>query len=124
MLDGYTKTVYETYSAYTYYHVNWGWDNGSYNGYYTLTDLTPGEENYNYLQEAIVDIKHPNATYSTPPQPSTITAECSGSFCMGETYEFSVSPIDLIPKMMAGTQVLLQTTRLMITFPFRRNLIF
>ncbi|GHT32178.1 hypothetical protein FACS189434_03340 [Bacteroidia bacterium] len=38
------------------FHINWGWV-GSYNGYYRLNDLTPGNDhNYNSYQKLIVGI--------------------------------------------------------------------
>ncbi len=94
VLDGYIKTIYEEYSLYTYYHVNWG-ANGNYNGYFALNDLTPASENYNYHQGAVVNVSHPDAVYSTPSQPSIITAACSGPYCTSNSYEFSISEIDL-----------------------------
>jgi hypothetical protein len=35
------------------FHLNWGYS-GSYNGYYSLTNLTPGATNYNSNQEAVI----------------------------------------------------------------------
>lgn len=46
VLDGYTSSNF---------HVNWGW-NGYYNGYYTLTALNPGTDNFSSGQAAVVGI--------------------------------------------------------------------
>ncbi|MGD9581550.1 MAG: hypothetical protein AB7V50_09265, partial [Vampirovibrionia bacterium] len=35
------------------FHFNWGWS-GSYNGYYTLSSLTPGSSNYTLNQAAVI----------------------------------------------------------------------
>lgn len=56
--------VVDGYNAEGYYHINWGW-NGSSNGYYLLTDLTPrdkqgigGSSNgYAFMQNAIIGIQ-------------------------------------------------------------------
>ncbi len=47
-IDGYKDT--------NYFHVNWGWG-GSYNGYFFLHDLTPGNHDYNDDHGAIVGIE-------------------------------------------------------------------
>lgn len=38
------------------FHINWGWS-GAYNGYFSLTSLTPGGHNYSYGQGAVLNIK-------------------------------------------------------------------
>lgn len=56
--------VVDGYNAEGYFHVNWGW-NGSSNGYYLLTDLTPKDKQgaggsaggYAFMQNAIVGIQ-------------------------------------------------------------------
>lgn len=56
--------VVDGYNSDGYFHVNWGW-NGSSNGYYLLTDLTPkdkqgigGSNNgYAFMQNAIIGIQ-------------------------------------------------------------------
>ena len=45
------------------FHFNWGWD-GSYDGYFTLDDLTPGTRDYTNNQAAVLGIE-PNP-YSGP----------------------------------------------------------
>lgn len=55
--------VIDGYNADGYFHVNWGW-NGSSNGYYLLTDLTPKDKQgiggsnagYAFMQNAIIGI--------------------------------------------------------------------
>lgn len=46
VLDGYQVSDF---------HINWGW-NGSYNGYYALTALNPGSENFTSDQSAVIGI--------------------------------------------------------------------
>lgn len=56
--------VIDGYNADGYFHVNWGW-NGSSNGYYLLTDLTPKDKQgiggsnagYAFMQNAIIGIE-------------------------------------------------------------------
>jgi len=38
------------------YHFNWGWD-GSYNGYYSLDAINPGNQHFNNNQSAVIGIK-------------------------------------------------------------------
>lgn len=38
------------------YYINWGW-NGDENGYFTLTNLEPSDNDYNYQQNAILSLK-------------------------------------------------------------------
>jgi hypothetical protein len=63
-LDGYQGT--------NYFHFNWGWS-GSFNGYYYLTNLNPGGDNFTNGQGAIVDL-YPDSTLYTYPY-----------YCQGET---------------------------------------
>lgn len=48
ILDGWQNT--------NHYHFNWGWD-GYYNGYYYLTALNPGGNNFTNSQEAVIGIQ-------------------------------------------------------------------
>jgi hypothetical protein len=57
--------VCDGYQGTNYFHFNWGWS-GSYDGYFYLHSLTPGYNNFNYGQQAIVSIKKPVVAY--PPQ--------------------------------------------------------
>ncbi len=41
-----------------FFHLNWGWS-GSYNGYFLITDLTPGKYNFTENHEAIINIRPP-----------------------------------------------------------------
>ena len=51
------------YQGDNYFHCNWGWG-GSYNGYYTLSNLSPysEESNFSYSQGAIFNL-YPNLIY-------------------------------------------------------------
>jgi hypothetical protein len=48
--------VCDGYSGTNYFHFNWGW-NGWYDGYFYLSDLTPGDREYNSYQGAIFGIE-------------------------------------------------------------------
>ena len=48
VIDGYQASD-------TTFHVNWGWG-GSYNGWFRLDDLTPGSNNFNTGQQAIINL--------------------------------------------------------------------
>lgn len=44
-------------NGYLFFHMNWGWRNGSYNGFFGYNDFTPGEDgSYNYKSEVVVGI--------------------------------------------------------------------
>ena len=71
------------------FHFNWGWS-GSYNGFFSINSLTPGNHYFNSLQGAIINIV-PNSTGPTytinasvnPSNSGTITG--TGSFINGQT---------------------------------------
>ena len=48
--------VCDGYDDQNYFHFNWGWS-GSYNGYYILTDLTPGPYTFNSSQGMVINIQ-------------------------------------------------------------------
>ena len=57
--DGYDSDNYGD----LYFHFNWGWS-GSYNGYFSIDDMTPGgsgagggNHNYSFLQDAVIGVK-------------------------------------------------------------------
>ncbi|MCD4820236.1 MAG: C10 family peptidase [Candidatus Cloacimonetes bacterium] len=62
--------VFDGFQNNFHFHVNWGWS-GSYDGYFYISDLTPGYYNFNYYQQAIVNIRPPLTAY--PPQNLTAT---------------------------------------------------
>ncbi len=68
ILDGYIDS--------THYHINWGWG-GSYDGYFSIDDLTVGSSDFTLLHEVII-----NATPVSPTnnciQSKTITS-CEGT---------------------------------------------
>jgi hypothetical protein len=43
------------FNAQNYFHLNWGWS-GQYNGYYSLSALNPGGYQFNYNQQAVINI--------------------------------------------------------------------
>ena len=47
--------ICDGYTVDDYFHFNFGWS-GSYNGYFTLDDITPGSYNFNYTQGGIFNI--------------------------------------------------------------------
>ncbi len=48
--------VLDGYQGSDHYHMNWGWY-GNYDGYYYLTDLTPGDHNFGTSEMAVIKIK-------------------------------------------------------------------
>ncbi|MDD4847567.1 MAG: C10 family peptidase [Bacteroidales bacterium] len=48
--------ICDGYDASDYFHFNWGWS-GSYNGYFALTVLNPGEHDFSEEQTAIIHIE-------------------------------------------------------------------
>ncbi len=54
--------VFDGYNDSTHYHINWGWG-GSYDGFFTISNLSPGGSNFRLAHEVII-----NATpkYETP----------------------------------------------------------
>ena len=47
--------ICDGYDDQDYFHFNWGWS-GSNNGYFLLSDLTPGNHNYNNSHGAVVNV--------------------------------------------------------------------
>jgi len=47
--------ICDGYDLSDYFHFNWGW-NGSYDGWFTLNDLTPDNHNYTTSQDALFNI--------------------------------------------------------------------
>lgn len=60
--DGGHAFVCDGYDDSDMFHFNWGWS-GYENGYFALTDLTPGSNNFNSSQAAVFDI-YPATTYA------------------------------------------------------------
>ncbi|MBW6490808.1 MAG: C10 family peptidase [Lentimicrobium sp.] len=58
--------VCDGYAPDNFYHFNWGWSS-SYDGYFLLSALTPGGNNFNFAQEVIKDI-YPDTTLYNYPQ--------------------------------------------------------
>jgi len=57
--------VCDGYQGTSYFHFNWGW-NGSYDGYFYISSLTPGGDNFNSYQGAVLDI-HPKNNLPAAP---------------------------------------------------------
>ncbi|MCF7912801.1 MAG: C10 family peptidase [Candidatus Cloacimonetes bacterium] len=80
-IDGYQGT--------SYFHLNWGWS-GSYNGYFYLSDMTPGSHNYNSEQAAIFYLEpglQPEITVTSP--------DGGESFAQGETVSITWDSQDI-----------------------------
>lgn len=92
VLDGYAKMITEYCTYFASFHINWGWG-GSYNGYFYLSDLTPGNNNFNYYQAAVVDITPPNLTYNPPPQPYYISEPACYPHCRLVEVEYFVPTV-------------------------------
>ena len=50
----------------TWFHINWGWG-GSFNGWFSLSDLTPGNEDFNGSQDAVIGIEPDVRPANYPP---------------------------------------------------------
>jgi hypothetical protein len=61
--------VCDGYDEQNYFHFNWGWG-GSNNGYFQMSNLTPGNHNYSYYQGAIINlfVDRPMIKTATTPQ--------------------------------------------------------
>jgi hypothetical protein len=57
--------VCDGYSPDGFYHFNWGWS-GSNDGYFLLSALSPGGNNFNFAQELIRDIYPDTTNYTYP----------------------------------------------------------
>ncbi|MFH1118651.1 MAG: C10 family peptidase [Bacteroidota bacterium] len=57
--------VCDGYAPDNFYHFNWGWSS-SYDGYFLLSALTPGGNNFNFAQEVIKDIYPDTLLYNYP----------------------------------------------------------
>ena len=93
VLDGYIKIQGQYMSYFASFHVNWGWS-GNFNGYFTLSDLTPGPYAYNDSQVGVVGITPPNVVYPPPPQPSYISEGACYPHCREWEVEYFVPTID------------------------------
>ena len=83
--------VCDGYDDYGFFHINWGWG-GSYDGYFLLSNLNPGNQSFNSSQGAIVGIS------IAPPLPAVITSDpsnISGSTarCGGRVFMQGNEPI-------------------------------
>jgi len=94
VLDGYTKMYTEFLTYYAVFHVNWGWDDGEYNGYFYLSDLTPDEHNFNYYHEAVVGITPPDVIHQPPPQPRYISEPACYPHCSDVEVEYFVPTVE------------------------------
>lgn len=54
--DGYVKSTYCNGTSYLVLHMNWGWKNTWYNGYYGYCDWTPGNAAFNDDRKMITNI--------------------------------------------------------------------
>ena len=57
-----------------WFHINWGWG-GSYNGYFLLDDLSPGNWTFNTAQGAVVGIAPEGVAVNHPPVVSPLYIE-------------------------------------------------
>jgi hypothetical protein len=76
--------VCDGYAPDNFYHFNWGWSS-SYDGYFLLSALTPGGNNFNFAQEVIKDIYPDTLQYNYPEfcsGPDTLSA-IAGTFSDG-----------------------------------------
>lgn len=76
--------VCDGYQGEDYYHFNWGWS-GSYDGYFYTDNLTPGGNNFNLVQELIINCYPDTVNYTYPQYCNGASAFSSteGSFTDG-----------------------------------------
>lgn len=76
--------VCDGYAPDGFYHFNWGWS-GQMDGYFLLSALTPGGNNFNFAQELIRDIYPDTTLYNYPPycQGSDTLTGIRGTFSDG-----------------------------------------
>jgi hypothetical protein len=60
----------------TWFHINWGWS-GSYNGYFELTDLSPGNYTFNSVQGAVVGIAPIGVSVNRVPVVPSLFFQCA-----------------------------------------------
>jgi hypothetical protein len=91
--EGGHEFVCDGYDDYGKYHFNWGWG-GSYDGYYSLNALNPGEHTYNNNQGVILNIQ-PNRnlpkTYEMKQEERTNLLSTKTSVSKGEIFSVNSS---------------------------------
>ena len=55
--------VFDGYNDSTHYHINWGWG-GSYDGFFTISSLSPGGSNFRLAHEVIINATPKNETHT------------------------------------------------------------
>lgn len=55
--------VFDGYNDSTHYHINWGWG-GSYDGFFTISNLSPGGSNFRLAHEVIINAVPENENIS------------------------------------------------------------
>ncbi len=87
-LDAYKPMIYsgsgsgghafncDGYQGTEHFHFNWGWD-GAYDGYFYITALNPGSENFNQYQQAVINIV---------PNSSNFPVACTGTKTLSTVY--------------------------------------
>ena len=61
--------VCDGYDANNYFHINWGWS-GNNNGYFLLSNLNPGNMEFNTQHAAIIGLRKPHAVSACPGAPT------------------------------------------------------
>jgi len=100
---------YQGNGAYTdYFHFNFGWE-GAFNGYYLLSNINPGGENFNFGQQAVINIVPDGATYPYFCTGNTVLENTDGTLDDGsgpvDPYQSNancswlISPNDLVSKI-------------------------
>lgn len=60
--DGFKRSLFyqdgcSTAIGYLHFHMNWGWNDSNYDGWYAFNNFNPGDRTYNYKSSVIVGIK-------------------------------------------------------------------
>lgn len=92
--DGGHAFVCDGYDEDNYFHFNWGWQ-GSYNGYFAVSNLNPGSYEFNTYQGAIFNLE-PDPCYPYPDiaiTGNTVMADANSSVTLtapeGVSYQWS-----------------------------------
>lgn len=92
--DGGHAFVCDGYDEDNYFHFNWGWQ-GSYNGYFAVSNLNPGSYEFNTYQGAIFNLE-PDPCYPYPDiaiTGNTVMADANSSVILtapeGVSYQWS-----------------------------------
>ncbi len=77
------------------FHVNWGWS-GAWNGWYSLSALSPGGADFSVLQGAIVNLERPTEPVITIPDQQTSAGEAFAPLLLDDHVQDAEDPDELL----------------------------